>query len=142
MALSAEDLTTTPIGGVPAEHVLTVWGKIEPILKRVVTPETGFDLAHVLAQLHDGMWQLWVVGNFDAVIITSIEIRPLHKVLWVHYCAGDDLEDWLDDWLHLQDEFARAHNCASIEFMGRVGWSRVLASRGYSRKMVLMVKEL
>lgn len=141
MAEPAVDLTT-PIGGVPAEYVLAVWPKIEPILKRVVTPDTGFDLAHVLAQLQDGLWQLWVVGNFDAVIITSIEIRPLHKVLWVHYCAGDNFEEWVDDWVTLQDEFGRAQGCKAVEFVGRTGWTRVLAARGFSRKLAMMGKEL
>ena len=62
---------TTPIGGVPAEHVLEVWPRVEPILKRVVKPQTGYDLNHVLTELQLRRWQLWVVGNFDAAVITS-----------------------------------------------------------------------
>lgn len=116
---------TTPIGGVPAEHVREVWPRVEPILKRVVKPQTGFDLHHVLTELQLRRWQLWVIGNFDAIVITSIVVRPLHKVLWIEFIAGRDMETWLDDWITTQEAYAKATGCKAVEFAGRAGWSKI-----------------
>lgn len=116
---------TTPIGGVPAEHVLEVWPRVEPILKRVVKPQTGYSLDNVLTELQLRRWQLWIVGNFDAAVITSIQVRPLHRVLWVQFMAGKNMEDWLDDWIAVQEAYAKANACKAIEFAGRLGWAKV-----------------
>lgn len=143
--MTADLELTTPIGGVPAEHVLDVWHRVEPILKRVVSPQTGYDLGHVLTELQLSRWQLWVVGNFDAAVITSILIRPLHKVLWVQYIAGKDMESWLDDWIEVQEAFAKAKGCEAVEFAGRFAWTRVAKMRGqhgYRPALTIVRKEL
>lgn len=135
---------TTPIGGVPAEHVLEVWPRVEPILKRVVKPQTGYDLNHVLTELQLRRWQLWVVGNFDAAVITSIQVRPLHKVLWIQYIAGKGMDAWLDDWITVQEAYAKANGCEAVEFAGRVGWKRIARAKanGYRPVLTTFRKEL
>ena len=115
----------TPIGGVPSHAVMAVWSKIEPMLKRVVRPQTGFDLLSVLNQLQLGYWQLWVVGDFEGVIVTNLDIRPKERVLWVRFMAGDNMNDWLDDWIVVQENYARHNGCTAIEFSGRKAWNRI-----------------
>lgn len=127
MSAAAEtifDDIETPIGGVPAEHVMTVWQRVVPLLRRVVKPHTGYDLDAVLFALQTARMQLWVIGDFQAVAVTEIQTRPLHNVLWCQFIAGDHIEDWLDDWERVQAEFARAHDCVAVEFSGRPGWRK------------------
>ena len=122
MVAIAENVT--PIGGVQPGELMQVWDRVEPILARVVKPQTGFTLDSVLTRLQYGDWQLWVIGNFQAVAVTEIDVRPLHKVLWCRYIAGDNIDEWLADWEALLVEFARHHDCKAVEFSGRKGWNK------------------
>lgn len=114
----------TPIGGIPADRVIHAWPMAWKVLRRVVKPHTGYDHDTLLTQLQLARMQLWVIGNFQAVAVTQIQLRPLHKVLWCQFIAGDHVEEWLDDWEKVQAEFARANDCVAIEFSGRPGWKK------------------
>lgn len=114
----------TPIGGVPADKVMAVWPRAAKLLKRVVKPHTGFDLDGLLTQIQLANYQLWVIGDFEAVAVTTIHDRPLHRVLWCQFIVGDNVEDWLDDWEKVQAEFAKAQDCVAVEFSGRPGWRK------------------
>lgn len=128
MSATAEHLVfeeiETPIGGVPADLVLRVWDRVAPVLQRVVKPQTGYRLDDVLTRLQMAHWQLWVIGDFQAVGVTEVQLRPLHAVLWVQFIAGDNVEEWLEDWDKVLEAFARANNCKAVEFNGRRGWHR------------------
>jgi len=116
------------IGGVPAHLLMPVWPRTEALLKRVVKPETGYGLLDVLTNLQIGKWQLWIINDFQAAVITEIQNRPLHKVLWCQFIAGDDFDQWLSDWERVQAEFARSNDCVAVEFAGRRGWQKMQAS--------------
>lgn len=128
MSAAAEHLVfdeiETPIGGVPADLVMRVWDKVTPILSRVVKPQTGYRLDDVLTRLQLAQWQLWVIGDFQAIAVTEIQVRPLHKVLWVQFIAGDRVDDWLEDWEAVLEAFAKANDCLAVEFNGRRGWHK------------------
>jgi hypothetical protein len=131
------DEIDTPIGGVPSVEVMQVWHKVEPLLRRVVKPQTGYALEHVLMKLQLAHWQLWVMGDFQAVAITEIQNRPLHNVLWCQFVAGDNVDDWLDDWEKVQSEYAKAHNCVAVEWSGRRGWTKFKQKYGKIYKVVM-----
>ena len=119
------DRINTHIGGVPALGVVKVWDRVEPLLKRVVKPETGYDLYSVLTQLQLGTMQLWVIGDFQGVVVTTVLKRPLHKVFWVQFMAGSDMKNWLDDVGEVLEAYATHIGCKMIEFSGRPGWNKV-----------------
>jgi hypothetical protein len=119
------DTLETPIGGVPPEHMMTVWPRVEMMLRRVVKPETGYSISSVLTALQMSSMQLWVVGDFQAIVVTRIENRPLFNVLWVQFLAGEHLAKWLDDLIAVVEAYARHHNCRMVEFSGRHGWNRL-----------------
>ena len=115
----------TYIGGVPPEHVMTVWDRIEPLLHRVVKPDTGHTLDSVRYALLTGAMQLWVIDDFLGIVITSIEDRPSEKILFVPFMVGDNMKLWLDDWIEVQEAFGRANGCVALEFAGRKGWNKI-----------------
>ena len=125
MSEAAQKQDGLPIGGVPADKILLVWPKVEPLLKRVVKPNTGYALPHVLTELQLGRMQLWVIGDFQAVVVTMIQDRPLHKVLWTQFIAGENMDEWLSDWVAVQEDYARSMGCVAVEFCGRKGWGKV-----------------
>jgi len=128
----------TPIGGVQPHQLECVWEKIEPMLERVVTEDTGHTTGTVLKTLLSGLAQLWVIGDFEALMITEVLQRPLHRVLWVRYTAGDNMDDWIDDWITVAEEYAKESGCAAVEFCGRNGWNRYLSRRNKDYKPVLI----
>ena len=115
----------TPIAGVPSHHIMRVWERVEPLFKRVVKPETGWSLKALLTALQLGYIQLWIIGNFQGVVTTQILERPTEKVLWVQFMAGKNMVDWLDDWIKVQEAFARDRSCSVVEFSGRKGWKKI-----------------
>lgn len=123
------DEISIPIGGVPAEYVHAVWPKAKKVLKRVVKPKTGYDLPSVYRELICSTMQLWVIGDFQAVVVTQIKVLPLHNVLWIMFIAGTDMDEWRDDWQKVQEAYARYNNCEAVEFAGRRGWERI--AKGY-----------
>ena len=136
----------TSIGGVPPGYIMTVWDRVEPLLKRVVKPETGYAMEHVLNELQMAKLQLWVIEDFLAVVVTCIQERPLHRVLWVQFMAGDRMDEWLDDWITVQEEYARHNGCIAVEFSGRAGWHKKIhrqnQHRAYKPVLTTFRKEL
>lgn len=120
------DTVETSIGGVQPDQLLTVWPKVEPMLKRAIFDGSGESSDTVLTALQLGIMQLWVIGDFLAVIVTGIQTRPLHNVLMGHYLAGSDMDTWLDDWITVAEAYARHHNCGAIEFHSLASWHKRL----------------
>lgn len=118
----------TPIGGVPAPYVPTLWPYVLPLLELVVRPRTGFTLESVYAALLERRMQLWVIGDLQAIVITTVQERYTENVLWVQFIAGSRMRTWLDDWIVVMTAFAREKNCAAIEFAGRSGWAKIWKS--------------
>ena len=110
---------------VPPEYLIIAWPDTERILQRVVKPDTGYALNDVLNELQLGTMQLWVIGDFKGVVVTTVNVKPLHKVLWVQFLAGDHMDDWLDEWIQTQEAYAKHNDCVAIEFNGRKGWSKM-----------------
>lgn len=125
MGNTAEKLPEIPIGGVPSDHIMTVWERIEPMLKRVVHIDTGQTLDSVRMELLTARAQLWVIGDFQGLAITSIEDRPSQRVLFTPFLVGEKMSEWLDEWIEVQDNYARYNQCVAVEFSGRKGWNKI-----------------
>ncbi len=131
------------IGGVPADKVMSVWDRCVPLLRRVVKPHTGYDLDAVLLKVQLAHLQLWVINDFQAVCVTELQARPLGNVMWCQFIAGDNVEQWIDDWEKVIAEYGRAHNCDAVEFSGRPGWKAFQGKfRNYKPQLVTYRKEL
>lgn len=137
------DEIETPIGGVQPEQIMQVWHKIEPMLKRVVKPETGYTLDSVLYELQMAQLQAWIVGDFDGLVVTQIKTPPVAPVLWVQFFVGDSMSDWIDDWRRVMEAYAKACGCVAIEFAGRKGWNKIQESHpDYKAKWTIFRREL
>ncbi len=131
------------IGGVPPDMVMRVWERCVPLLRRVVKPETGYDLDSLLLSIQLARTQLWIVNDFQAVCVTEIHDRPLGSVMWGQFIAGDDVEQWIDDWETVISEFGKAKGCVAVEFSGRPGWKKFRDRfRDYKPYLVTYRKEI
>lgn len=115
----------THIWGVMADQLSHVVHRVLPLLERVVLPETGCTPYTVLDDIAQGRIALWVIDDFKAITCTQYQERAAGgRVLWNVWLAGDDMDEWVADWLKVQEAFARQGGCTAIEFAGRKGYAR------------------
>lgn len=104
--------------------------------------DTGFSEADVLKALLLKEMQLWVAGDYDAVVITQILVMPQHKVCNLFAIAGKDMNAWSDEMEETISEWAVQMGCKYLAGSGRKGWQRYCEPRGWSNIGVMMGKEL
>ena len=114
-----------PIGAVAPGQIPYVWPRVVPLLEKVVRVQTGYTVEATRLELMFGELVLWVVGDFVAILLTAVQQRHSQKVLWVQFLAGEDMPAWLDDWIVVMENYAKAEGCKAIEFAGRPGWMRL-----------------
>ena len=111
----------------PAQ-VVELWANLEPLLAKAVQPETGWNTDAILYSCQMGQLQCWLVGDdFKGVVITEVQARPIERVLWVQFMAGKGfLGDWVEDWIEVQDAYAREMGCTAVEFQSpRKAWEKI-----------------
>lgn len=131
------------IYGVGSDSILEEWGSAEPLLQRVVDPETnGRSLDDVLALCQAGYLQLWKVLDWSAAAVTQIQILPRYRSLVIVYLAGDGLEEWKNEFIDAMRWYAQHVGCKHVELCGRPGWSRALRDAGFRNTAVVMQLEV
>jgi hypothetical protein len=127
------------------EHILGVWHEIEPVLARVVVEnDVGEDCLDVLAGILAESYQcfVWVDGGgIKCVVITTITNNRKGKVARIVYVAGSGLTEWLD-YVEVIIDWCKAQGCMAVEGIGRRGWEKVLAAKGFRLKSTLIVRDI
>lgn len=85
-----------------------------------------------------GNMQLWISDGYAGV--TEVINSPRSRVVLVHLVGGK-LDSLLADHGDLE-KFAELVGATGIEIVGRRGWTRVLADRGYVEAAVHLYKEV
>jgi hypothetical protein len=101
----------------------------------------------ILAFLLDGSMFLFVVydpqtRNVFGYTIGKIRHYPQFKMLSMKYAAGEvGVMEQVEDQMHaFVESFAKAGECAGIEFVGRPGWKRTMERNGYSADTIVYEK--
>ena len=123
-----DDIDTHIWGLMPAQ-VPYVADRLMPLLRKVAKPNTGYTPESVLQEMIDGHLATWVIGDFKAITCTAVQDRPTGRVLWNTWLSGSDLDEWIDDWMRVQEAFARHMECTAIEFAGRLGYLKKYGAR-------------
>ena len=110
------------VGGVPSDKIHLVWDRAAPILETVITPDSGFTLEVVYRALEIGQFQLWVVDDFEGVVVTQIMFRPTDKILHATWLAGANMKRWLRRVEQELETWARFHDCSQLVLQGRKGF--------------------
>ena len=109
---------------IASREVDSFWPLIEPLLEKVKdrdwVPE---DVRH---QIRSQKAQLWVVGKFDGVLVTKLEVTGSVKrcVLWI--ASGEGLKIGKELLYEVIEPWARQHGCSYVQLIGRKGWKRAL----------------
>lgn len=128
----------------PREHVMAAWPDIAPILTRIVGKDDREDLFDVAGALLKGEYHALIVVNAAApvaVCVVQINQHRGGKIAHIVYVAGNHLTGWLQFVDSIAD-WCKAQGCISVEGTGRIGWERLLASRGFARTSTTIRKRL
>lgn len=97
----------------------------------------------VRGALLSGEFQLWCVFRGEEMLascITETARFPAGLRCEVVLCGGTSMDEWLSPCLAVIEAWAKEMGCERMRIEGRPGWERAL--RGYSKRSIVLVKEL
>ena len=122
------------------------WPDIEKMMDLV--PHTWPDLTKesIVNQVLEGKMQVWGVGDtaIKMVLFTQVATFPARRVLQIFWGAGQGriFEKAGDSVESVMEYFARSQGCTRIDVIGREGWERILAPRGFKRTSIILSREI
>ena len=119
--------------------------RIQDLLDAIADSSYGFTRDWFLNALQSGRYTGWFLDG-KALGMTEIHARPLQRVLFIAWLAGEGSDGWMERWLEYLKEYATINQCDAIEFTGRIGFERkfkdVLTRFPFKAKRVAMRMEM
>lgn len=114
------------------DGVLAEWGRIEPLLQRVLDRfDYGSDAEDILADVINGRRIMWSINDFEGLAVLEICQLPKFSVLDVPLLAGDNMANWLEPLIRQLTLYAKSSGCKYVDAFGRKGWTRQLEQFGF-----------
>ena len=116
-SVTGSEVVECTIAPVPTEKLCpAILERTRPLLEKLITPKHDQTVETSIMDLYRGDTLLWVVGDFDAMLITRMFRRGAKKILSVDLMAGSKLAEWFPEWTKIETHFAKAHGCDKVEF--------------------------
>ena len=135
------------LAAIPKESVGIMWPVIEPGIEKMLANGLG-----ILSKT-DVMDQAIAGETLLFILVKDTELKPLatfvcyvaigeRKVFEVNMVWGKSMDEWFDTACDGLLKVALELKCDMVAITGRRGWVRQLRSRGFSEKLVTLIKEL
>jgi len=130
---------------IPPEAFVIVAKDAERLLAPAVALSSGReDLSTVWTRLITEQYQLWMFfdeeNEPEGALVTRVEEYPLKKLLNLLFIGGENLEGWHRELLSTLEDYAKDHDCAGMETVGRMGWKRFLKDFGWETTHIVCEK--
>ena len=96
-------------------------------------------LADVRAMVDAGAAQAWAGARSAMVTVVEDDPRERRLLIWL---AGGDLGELVERLRPAAEAWARSQGCRRALVIGRAGWERALAPKGYAPLARIIAKEL
>lgn len=123
------------------------WPGISEMMDKI--PHTWEDLTKesIYARTENSSLQVWGVGCGDAllmVLFSQIAVFASGRALQIIWGAGQGrvFESAGDVVDAAMESFAKDQHCSRIDVIGRGGWEKVLAKRGFKRSAVVLSRRV
>jgi hypothetical protein len=117
------------------EDVAIIADGLRPVVEGVIPYAGGrYTADDLIGQCSRGELILWVIHENDQIVafVGAMSVQyPLKSVLSLQFCAGERMDEWLDDYMAVAVETAKDMGCSCIELAGRKGWERAMARFGF-----------
>lgn len=115
------------------DGVLAEWGRIEPLLQRVLDRfDYGSDADDILADVINGRRMMWSINDLEGLAVLSVSRLPKFSTLDVDCLAGENMNEWLSPFINQLTEYAKVLDCKYVDASGRKGWIRQLKQFGFN----------
>jgi hypothetical protein len=115
------------------------WRKVWPALEVFEGLSGGCTTVEALAhEIDTGMRQLWVCGDWQAVVLTSV--HP--DCVTIDFCLGVEREDWQEQVDAVVCAWARSLGKSRVKSTGRPGWTKFARAMGYRETQREFEKEV
>lgn len=120
---------------------------IEPILKLAVPYTAGFtSIYQMIDTMRQGArpWQMWFIRDGDNPVggfLSTLERVGDELVFQFEILAGTDAQGWIIPIIDKFEQYLYArYGVTQVRIVGREGWSRFLASKGYMPQAFITAK--
>lgn len=126
-----------------------MWPEVAPVIKPALDAGRRHNLSDIKEALEKRDMQLWLMycdpseevpTGLAGAFITEIINYPRLRVANIAYCAGTDVDGWIEYLYMTVENFARSHKCDEVEVYGRPGWKKKL--QGYNMEAAVFTKRL
>lgn len=121
------------------------WPIVKNEVERALAGDGGrMTIDDLYAMLDKGTAQIWALHNGDlkAVMTTQILNYPQIRAVRIITVTGKEMELWLDVLIDTISRWGKEQGADVIDFVGRVGWDKVLSKRGFVNKQIFMTKPI
>jgi len=130
---------------IPPHSVGVMWPRVSPGIEKMVERGIGITTAHdIKCEALSGRWMLFIVEDQGATVVTAICAieQGDKKVFTIVGAWGVKMSEWVEQFYDSMVQVATDLGCDSISITGRRGWVKYLKDRGFTERMVTVVKEL
>lgn len=128
------------------KNVLKVWDAVEPHIEQAL--EHAFDdmtPTQVLGMiLTDRLNLVLVTKGPEVVASMTFELCEYAsgKVCHIMTVGGDDMEQWVDEFVEVWKAIGIETGCSHLSIKGRAGWARYARKHGFKHSYTYMRLEL
>ena len=119
-------------GVVDSDNVLRIWDDVEPIIARALQHDyDNMTTNQILARILLNDLTLVLVES-NGSIVACMTLEYVQRVQRICHCmtfAGDDMANWVDEFIDTWREIGRETGCKYLSIKGRKGWERYSARR-------------
>lgn len=136
------------IAAIPIPLVDVVWHIVEPILQRVVdVSHDEISCESIKEHVLKGNVLLLAICRDDQIIaVNTAEVRTFDtgkKALYIPVVGGEDLDNWMDQFLNVAKLIAVEHGCEELRGIAvRRGWLKKLAPLGWKENCTIVSFDL
>jgi hypothetical protein len=144
MRLEARSFLRMRIACVDPALVHRVWPLVSHLIRAAMQRGDIGSYRPVEEAVLAGRALVWLATDGQAIhaaAVTELHQTEWRKVCEIVACGGNDRARWLH-LIETIEDFARAEGCSATRIIGRKGWARVLASKHYRTKRIVLEKEL
>lgn len=129
------------IYGILAEDFARNWGNIKPAFENFAErSDERWTIPYLVEEVLAKRKQVWRVGDWRAVVITSV--GPDHEYVTLEACYGEGYQDWYEELQSALEMWAKELGAKRMFGMARPGWTKAFKAQGYREIHREFVKEI
>ena len=120
--------------------------KFKPLISKALEhANSEITLDYVLKCIYnsDMIIIYWTDGEAELIELLEIVVFPSGKrVVNLIATSGEGMLDCIDDMLEKFDDVARMYHCEELYAIGRMGWKKILESKGFEFAHVMLKRKV